>query len=114
MQVSLIVTTYNWPSALALTLQSVAAQTLLPTEVLVADDGSGLETHELVQQWGAKLPCTLKHVWHEDRGFRLSRSRNRAIAATTGDYIVLIDGDMFLHRRFIEDHVSCARPDCFV
>jgi glycosyltransferase involved in cell wall biosynthesis len=103
MRVSLIVTTYNWPQALGLTLASV-----------VADDGSGAETAQTVQRWRAQLGCPVRHVWQEDAGFRLARSRNRALAVSEGDYIVLVDGDMILHRRFIEDHVACARPDCFI
>lgn len=114
MQVSLIVTTYNWPDALALTLASVARQSVLPDEVLIADDGSGAETRDLVQHWIPKLQCPLRHIWQEDSGFRLARSRNAAMAASRGEYIVLIDGDMLLHRRFIQDHIACARPDCFI
>ena len=114
MRVSLIVTTYNWPQALGLTLASVTRQSAIPHEVIVADDGSGAETAHIVQSWRARLDCTVKHVWQEDAGFRLARSRNRALAASEGDYIVLVDGDMILHRRFIEDHMACARPDCFI
>jgi glycosyltransferase involved in cell wall biosynthesis len=114
MRVSLIVTTYNWPQALGLTLASVQRQSALPHEVIVADDGSGPETAQTVQRWRAQLGCTLKHVWQEDDGFRLARSRNRALAVSEGEYIVLVDGDMILHRRFIADHVACARPDCFI
>lgn len=43
MRVSRIVTTYNWPQALGLTLAGVARQCALPQEVIVADDGSGAE-----------------------------------------------------------------------
>jgi glycosyltransferase involved in cell wall biosynthesis len=114
MRVSLIVTTYNWPQALGLTLASVAHQSVMPDEVIVADDGSGAETAQTVQHWRTRLPCSLKHVWQEDAGFRLARSRNRALAVSEGEYIVLVDGDMILHRRFIEDHAACARPDCFI
>jgi glycosyltransferase involved in cell wall biosynthesis len=114
MRVTLIVTTYNWPQALGLTLASVARQATPPHEVIVADDGSGPETAQTVQRWRAQLRCPVKHVWQEDSGFRLARSRNRALAASEGDYIVLVDGDMILHRRFVEDHMACARPDCFI
>jgi glycosyltransferase involved in cell wall biosynthesis len=114
MRVSLIVTTYNWPQALGLTLASVVRQATPPHEVIVADDGSGPETAQTVQHWRAQLRCPVKHIWQEDSGFRLARSRNRALAASEGDYIVLVDGDMILHRRFIEDHMACARPDCFI
>ncbi len=44
MRAGLIITTYNWPEALQLTLASVARQTHAPDEVIVADDGSGPAT----------------------------------------------------------------------
>ncbi len=44
LRITLIVTTYNWPAALDLTLQSVARQSMAPVEIIVADDGSGPET----------------------------------------------------------------------
>ncbi len=117
MRVSLIVTTYNWPQALQLTLASVARQRRMPDEVIIADDGSGPDTAALIRQWtrhSTMAGCLLRHVWQEDRGFRLARSRNGAIVASSGDYIVLIDGDMILHPRFIADHLDCARRDCFI
>lgn len=113
MRTCLIVTTYNWPEALHLTLASVARQTLPPDEIVIADDGSGPATQSVIERWRASgLPLT--HVWQEDDGFRLARSRNRAIAATRADYIILIDGDMIVHRQFVADHVRCARPDLFI
>lgn len=42
--VSLIISTYNRPQALDRVLASAARQRVLPDQVLVADDGSGLET----------------------------------------------------------------------
>ena len=113
MRTCLIVTTYNWPEALHLTLASVARQTHRPDEVIVADDGSGPATRAVIDQWRTSgLP--LQHVWQEDEGFRLARSRNRAIAAARAEYILLADGDMVLHPQFVADHVRCARPDCFI
>jgi glycosyltransferase involved in cell wall biosynthesis len=114
MRVSLIVTTYNWPAALDVTLASVALQTRMPSEVIVADDGSGPETENVVRGWTVRMPCPVHHVWQEDTGFRLARSRNRAIAHATGEYIVLIDGDMVLHPKFVTDHVACSRRDAFI
>lgn len=114
MHVSLVITTYNWPAALGLCLASVATQKRLPDEVIVADDGSGPETAAVVCEWAEKLPCTVKHVWQEDIGFRLARSRNKAIAAAGGDYIVLADGDMVFHPKFIADHIACSDPHVFI
>lgn len=113
MRTGLIVTTYNWPEALHLTLGSVARQTHAPDEVIVADDGSGPATRAVVEHWrAAGLP--IEHVWQEDEGFRLARSRNCAIATTRAEYILLVDGDMILHPQFVADHMRCARPDCFI
>ena len=113
MRAGLIITTYNWPEALQLTLASVARQTHAPDEVIVADDGSGPATRAVVEHWrAAGLP--IQHVWQEDEGFRLARSRNRALAAARADYILLVDGDMVLHPQFVADHLRCARPDCFI
>jgi glycosyltransferase involved in cell wall biosynthesis len=113
-RITLIITTYNWPAALDLTLRSVARQSMLPDEIIVADDGSATPTREVVTQWQERLKAPLIHVWQADEGFRLARSRNRAIVAAHGDYLVIVDGDMVLHRHFIADHARAARHGSFI
>ena len=114
MRASLIVTTYNRPDALHLVLQSVLQQTVPPAEIIVADDGSGADTAETVGRFAKTSPIPVKHVWQEDQGFRAAQSRNRALAAAQGPYIVLIDGDMVLHPEFIADHKHAAKKGLFV
>lgn len=114
MKTSLIIATYNWKEALDLVFQSIERQVEMPDEVLVADDGSRPDTAEVISEWGRRLPVPVRHVWQEDAGFRLSRVRNRAIAESTGDYILIIDGDMVLHRHFVGDHKRAARKGYFV
>src|SRR5690606_18622138 len=114
MKTSLIVTTYNWPRTLGRVLDSIAGQTRLPDEVIVADDGSGPDTAALLKARAARFPTALRHVWQEDQGFRAGRARNLAIAASRGDYLLLIDGDMVLHPEFVADHLRFATPGCFV
>ena len=106
---SLVVITYNWPGALALVLDSVARQSRLPDEVIVTDDGSTSDTHALVARIGRDFPTRIAHVWQDDTGFRAARARNRGIAASRGDYVILVDGDMVLHRDFVADHLDFAR-----
>ena len=110
MSTSLVLITYNWPGALELALGSIAAQSQLPDEVIVTDDGSRQETRALLERIAHGFPCRLAHVWQEDRGFRAARARNRGIAAARGDYVILIDGDMLLHRDFVADHIALALP----
>lgn len=114
MNVSLIVTTYNWESALRLTLLSATRQVRAPDEILVADDGSGPATARLLDRCRAESPIPIRHLWQEDLGFRAAASRNRAIAAARGQYIVLVDGDVILERHFIHDHCAAARRNWFV
>jgi glycosyltransferase involved in cell wall biosynthesis len=114
MKLSLIITTYNWKEALELLLRSIARQSSMPDEVIVADDGSTADTGELVARWAKHLPVPVRHLWQEDIGFRVSRSRNRAIAAASGEYIVIVDGDMVLNAHFVEDYRRAARRGYFI
>jgi glycosyltransferase involved in cell wall biosynthesis len=110
MKISLMVTTYNWKAALSLCLESAFAQTRLPDEIIVADDGSREDTVELVRVYAKKSPVPLIHAWQADEGFRLTASRNRGIRASSGDYIIVVDGDVLLDRHFCEDHERWAAP----
>lgn len=114
MKVSLIVTTYNWKEALEVALLSALAQTRLPDEIIVADDGSDHETRKLVELMATESPVPVIHSWQKNKGFRLARSRNRAIAKAKGEYIILVDGDVVLEKHFIEDHMSFCRSGFFV
>jgi glycosyltransferase involved in cell wall biosynthesis len=113
-QISLIISTYNWPEALNLVLTSVFHQRRMPDEVLIADDGSSEPTARLVAEWSQRLPVPLHHLWQEDQGYRLARSRNRAVAAACGDYLLIVDGDMVMHPSFVADHAHAAETGYFV
>ena len=114
MKVSIVITTYNWESALKSALRSIAQQTVLPYEVIVADDGSKDTMRSMITEIAKDFPVILKHSWQEDSGFRLARSRNLAIAAATGDYIIILDGDMVVNKHFIEDHIHAAKAGFYV
>ncbi|CAL1521339.1 glycosyltransferase family 2 protein [Chitinophaga sp. MM2321] len=112
--ISLLISTYNWPAALSLCLNSIRSQTVLPTEVIVADDGSREDTRELINLIKKDFPVPLIHVWQEDKGFRLAQIRNKGIAQSTSDYIIQIDGDLILDKHFIEDHMALAEEGYFI
>ncbi|MGY3054249.1 glycosyltransferase involved in cell wall biosynthesis [Pedobacter sp. UYEF25] len=110
--VALLISTYNWPEALSLVLNSVLGQSKIPDEIVIADDGSGQETLTLIESFSKKLK--IKHVWQEDNGFRKSLILNKAIKEINSDYIVQIDGDIIVHPKFIEDHSNAAKNGHFV
>lgn len=107
--ISVIVTTYNWPQALELVLQSLAAQMCdIKYEVIVADDGSTADTKNIISKF------KVKHAWQEDKGYRVSRCRNRALLQAQGDYIIFIDGDCMVRNDFIVSHYKLAEKGYFV
>lgn len=110
--VSVIVSTYNQPRWLEKALWGYAAQRFGDFELLVADDGSGQATRDVVASFLGTLG--LVHVWHEDRGFRKTEILNRAILAATGDYLIFSDGDCVPHPDFIATHVRLARERTFL
>jgi len=114
MRISLIITTYNRPDALSLVLKSVASQTKLPDEIIIADDGSDNSTSEYINTFKKKSTLKVIHSWQSDKGFRVAKSRNKAIAKSNFEYIILIDGDVVLHRKFIEDHLKHSEYGYFV
>src|SRR6478736_5160416 len=109
MKTALLISTYNWPEALNLVLKSILNQTKFPDEILIADDGSDNKTKELIDNFSTANNIVLHHVWQEDKGFRKSKILNKAIAKTTADYIVQIDGDCVIHKDFISDHIAMAQ-----
>lgn len=113
MKISLIISTYNKPSYLEQVLKSIIKLKEYPGEVLIADDGSTEETALLIKQYSSNFPVPLIHVWQEDKGFRLSRSRNNGIIKSSGDYLIFIDDDLILHPKFIADHRKTAKKGCF-
>jgi glycosyltransferase involved in cell wall biosynthesis len=112
--IAAIVSTYNSPEYLRRVLAGYREQSVYPDEMIVADDGSTDETADLVQEFARNTPFAVRHIWHEDLGFRLAEIRNRAVSAATADYLVFSDGDCIPHPRFIEDHGRALRVGCFV
>jgi glycosyltransferase involved in cell wall biosynthesis len=112
--ISVIVTTYNREDALAAVLRSLARQSDADFEAIVADDGSGPATAELIAGSKQVFGGRLTHVWHEDRGFRAAEIRNRAVLAARGDYVVFLDGDCLVRSDFVAAHRALAAPGWFV
>lgn len=112
--ISVIVTTYNREDALDAVLRSLARQTDRDFEVVVADDGSEPATGRLVESWKGRLGVPLRHVWHEDRGFRAAEIRNAAVRASGGAYCLFLDADCIARADFVAVHRRLAEAGWFV
>ncbi len=111
--ISVIVTTYNWPEALKACLTSLMAQTDRHFEILIADDGSTDSTAKLIA--GFQEYCIpVRHIYHEDQGFRAGTIRNKAVAESNGEYLIFIDGDCVVFPDFVAKHRKLASANRFV
>lgn len=114
MRSELIMTTYNSTQALALCLESVLQQTLMPDSVCIADDGSGPETADLIAEFAQRFaPVPLRHVWHPDNGFEKCAILNKAIASSDAEFLFFIDGDVLIHPTFLARHHTLAKRGRF-
>ncbi|NQZ44837.1 MAG: glycosyltransferase family 2 protein [Flavobacteriaceae bacterium] len=103
-KISVIVSTYNAEDWLEKVLWGFHCQLFKNFEVIVADDGSGPATKELIDAMAAKVGYRLIHVWQEDDGFQKSRILNKAIMACNAEYIIMTDGDCIPREDFVEVH----------
>ncbi len=112
--ISVVITTYNRPDALAAVVRACFMQNDKNFEIIIADDGSTANTRNLVQQLSQDAPVPLRHVWQPDQGFRAAMARNRGTLAAQGEYIVFLDGDCIPQRDFIARHRALSEPGCLV
>ena len=110
MRLSVIVSTYRKPWALERVLWGYAVQADRDFELLVADDGSGPETAAAIERVRVEAGLEVRHVWHEDRGFRKCEILNRAILASRGDYLLFTDGDCIPRADLVATHRGLAEP----
>lgn len=112
---SIIISTYNYPDALDLLLSSLIPQVkqFPETEIMIADDGSGEATNAIIQKYQHLLPA-IKHIWHEDCGFQKATILNKAVMASTGDYLIFLDGDCVPFPDYVQTHLHFAEKNYFV
>ncbi len=105
MKVSIIIAVYKDIKALDLIIQTLKYQTYKNIEVVIVEDGQNIEMKQYIQ---TITDLNVKHTTQEDKGVRKARSQNNGILASTGKYLIFIDGDCLLYSNFIEGHVTLA------
>lgn len=95
--VSLILTVLNEGKSLPALLDSIAAQTVQPDEVVICDGGSRDNTLALLR---AERRFPVRVI--ESPGANISRGRNLAIAAAQHDLIAVTDAGVKLDRQWLE------------
>ena len=114
MKLGAIVTTYKSPKWLEKVLWGYENQTDLDFTVIIADDGSGTETSDVIRRFQDRGRLNLVHEWQEDNGFQKTRILNQCIRNTDCDYLVFTDGDCIPRFDYIEQHKKKAKQGFFV
>ena len=106
--VSIVVPVYNVAAYLQACLDSLVSQTYQKIEVILVNDGSTDISGEICDNYAAKDARV--RVYHtENQG--VSSARNRGIDEATGDYLIFVDADDYIHRELIECYLICAEAD---
>ena len=112
--VSVIFSTFQQPEWLRKALCGFASQTQTDFEIVVADDGSGEETAQVIRSARKRAGLRIEHIWQADSGFRKCRVLNKAIVRARGDYLIFTDGDCIPHPEFVARHLELAEPGRFL
>ena len=98
-KISVIIPTYNRPLELKNCIQSILKQKLLPTEVIVIDDGN-------LSEYPLKDDCInagIVYKYSKKKSPGLTESRNIGIKMAIGDIIFFIDDDSVLSENYLEE-----------
>lgn len=98
--VAVIVPTYNRAHFVGHTIDSILAQTLVPHQIIVVDDGSTDTTAQIV----ASREAEIEHIWTENRG--KSHALNLALPKVKSEYVCIFDDDDLMLPEALATHVQ--------
>jgi len=98
-KISVIVAIYNIEQYLVKCIESLISQTYDNLEIILMDDGSTDASGEICDKY-AKKDKRIKVVHQKNQG--LSMVRNNGIKMAAGKYVILVDGDDFVERKYVE------------
>jgi GT2 family glycosyltransferase len=113
-RLAIIVSTYEWPEALDAVLRAFDEQSDRSFALVVADDGSGVDTRAVVEKWRSAFGDRLVHAWQPDEGFRLARAMNLGALAVDAEYLAFMHGESVPRRHFVRAIRSCIEPGWFM
>lgn len=114
MTASVIFSTYNSEDWLEKTIRGFSVQTFKDFEIIIADDGSREATQVLIDRLRNEISIPIIHVWQEDNGFQKSQILNKAILASTSDYLIFTDGDCIPREDFVQVHIDYRETGYFL
>jgi glycosyltransferase involved in cell wall biosynthesis len=114
-RVSVTVISYNQAAFLEEAVESILAQNYPNLEIIISDDASTDASPAIIRNYYRRHPAILVPLFAYQNG-GLIHNRDRAMKATTGDYIAWLDADdIMLPDRLAQQVDFMVRdPDCTV
>jgi glycosyltransferase involved in cell wall biosynthesis len=106
MHISAVVTVHNEAQSIERLLDSLAAQTRPPDEIVICDGGSTDGTPDLIAHFARCHAASLPVRLLVETGANISRGRNLAIAAAQGPLIAVTDAGVRLAPQWLEELAS--------
>jgi glycosyltransferase involved in cell wall biosynthesis len=110
MKITVIVCTYNRCESLAKALDSLGASEVdksVEWEVLVVDNNSKDQTHEVVKQFSDRFPGRFRYVFEAQQG--LCHARNAGIRESLGEILAFTDDDVSVDPAWLENLTGALR-----
>ena len=111
-RISVYITSYNERNLLKCAIESVLAQTLQPSQIIVVDDCSSDGSQDLIADFARDHGDLFTPIFHrENTG--VGQARVDALASVTGDLVTYLDGDdRFLPTKLEKEAAALdAHPD---
>lgn len=105
-RVSISLLTHNSLKYLPACLDSIAAQTYPSIDLLIVDNASSDGTVEFIRRHYSHIQLLANT---ENRGY--SAGHNQAIRASDGEFVLLLNPDVFMTPTFVEEKVRAAEQD---
>ncbi len=113
MYFSFIIPVYNRPDEIDELLQSLTQQTYdKEFEVVVVEDGSKVDSREIVKKYEDKL--TISYFYKSNSG--PGDSRNYGMDRAKGEYFIILDSDCIIPQQYletVESYLEDEYVDCF-
>ena len=106
--VRIIIPVYNLEDYIENCLNSVVNQTYRELEILCIDDGSTDNSAEKIKAFAEKDP-RVKYLYQENAG--VSAARNKGLDEATGEYVMFVDGDDYIHWYMVERFIEEAKAN---
>lgn len=98
-KISIILPVYNVESYLERSLQSILKQSLPLFELITVNDGSTDTSGEICEAYAQK-DQRIRLIHQENQG--LSMARNKGLEVATGEYVLFVDSDDYLHQDLLK------------